>query len=969
MSPDPTATDLDRIQAALGEDYRLEREVGRGGMATVYLAHDRKHDRQVAVKVFHPNLAATLGASRFLQEIRVAAQFQHPHILTLIDSGEAEGFLYYVMPYVAGDSLRARLSKDGALPVIEAVRVLRDVVDALAHAHAHGVVHRDIKPDNVLFSERHAMVTDFGVAKAVSEGTRQPNLTTAGMALGTPAYMSPEQAAADPNIDHRADIYAVGILGYELLTGQTPFERDTAAAVLTAHLTETPPPVRTQRPEVPAQLEALIMQCLEKDPAQRWQTAEELRNRLDVLVTPSGGITPTDTRPLTALASRKRRMPVALAGAFVAALAAVFWLRPSSNTAVDRAVLAVAPFDVLGPNLEVWGEGVADLLAAMLDGAGSVRTVPPSVVHRHWNGRADPAAATALGEQVGSGLAVYGRIVAEGSDSVRLTATLFDVAQGTRIRDFEIRGKASRVPDLADTLAVRLMAELTSASDAGATRLGSLGSSSPTAIKAFLQGEQHYRRNELDSAQAFYEEAVAADSTFALALNRLGTVLGWFARQTESDAMALRAAAFNRGLAPRESLLIVADSLAAAVATDLPPDSTTLRLFQRLFATLELLDRRYPNDAQVQYLLGEAHAHSGWATGSTERQAMEAFARLVQLDSTFAPAYFHLIEFRFRFDQVAAARRDLAAYLALDPGAPHGQAGVLLDQLLDIPRADSLRAYALIDTVQADVMQAMWGFVHGLTDSVETATRITRRLARTDPNRTRILVWQLSARGQLQEAYEILRDRAVGGYFAQYLFAELALLGGVPDATAAERFERWLTARDWGALVHAVPWWADTGDTLSITRMIRAARAVMGEEATEPMTRAWLTYRVPEAEAYLALAHRDQDAALRAFERLPEPRCSYCFWERLTKARLLAAAGRDAEAVRILDGMYVPWGAIRPADGLWTLERARAHERLGNTERAIYDYGRLIDMWRYADSTLSPLINEAREARRRLGGL
>jgi serine/threonine protein kinase len=200
---------LDRLKTALSDRYTIEREIGSGGMATVYLAHDIRHERNVAVKVLRPELAAALGPERFLREIRVAANLHHPHILPLYDSGEADGFLYYVMPYEKGQSLRDKLAKEGELPITEAVRILKEVVDALAHAHEQGVVHRDIKPDNVLLSGRHALVTDFGVAKAVSDATGQDKLTTAGVALGTPAYMAPEQATAHEHIDHRADIYAV----------------------------------------------------------------------------------------------------------------------------------------------------------------------------------------------------------------------------------------------------------------------------------------------------------------------------------------------------------------------------------------------------------------------------------------------------------------------------------------------------------------------------------------------------------------------------------------------------------------------------------------------------------------------------------------------------------------------------------------------------------------------------------------
>jgi len=301
---------LDRLRSALAGRYMIERELGAGGMATVYLAQDVKHHRKVAVKVLRPEIAATLGAERFSREIDVAAQLQHPHILPLLDSGEADGFFYYVMPFVEGQSLRDRLAHHGELPVHDAVKVLIEVVDALAHAHAHGVVHRDIKPDNVLLSGRHALVTDFGVAKAVSEATGAHTLTSVGVALGTPAYMAPEQAAADPHLDHRVDLYAVGVLGYELLTGRPPFAGLTPQETLAAHVTRAPEPVNKHRPEISPALSGVLMKCLAKRPADRWQSAEELLAQLEPLATPSGGITPIATRPVPGVGAPRSRLAV-----------------------------------------------------------------------------------------------------------------------------------------------------------------------------------------------------------------------------------------------------------------------------------------------------------------------------------------------------------------------------------------------------------------------------------------------------------------------------------------------------------------------------------------------------------------------------------------------------------------------------------------------------------------------------------
>jgi formylglycine-generating enzyme required for sulfatase activity len=318
---------LDRLRTAISDRYEIERELGAGGMATVYLARDLKHQRHVALKVLRPELASVLGGERFLREIEIAAQIEHPHILTLIDSGDADGILYYVMPYVKGESLRDRLSREGKLPIGDAVRMLRDVADGLAEAHRHGLVHRDIKPDNVMMSGNHAVVMDFGVAKAVTSATGPQNLTTAGIALGTPSYMSPEQAAADPNIDHRTDIYAMGVLGYELLAGRPPFLGAAAQEILAAHLVTEPEPVTKHRADTPPALEAVVMKCLEKRPDDRWQQTDEVLQQLEAIVTPSGGVPSTKiAASSTGQTSAKRpfRRNVTIAAAVVLLAAVVF---------------------------------------------------------------------------------------------------------------------------------------------------------------------------------------------------------------------------------------------------------------------------------------------------------------------------------------------------------------------------------------------------------------------------------------------------------------------------------------------------------------------------------------------------------------------------------------------------------------------------------------------------------------------
>jgi serine/threonine protein kinase len=293
------------LAAALGDSYALETELGGGGMSRVFLAQETALARRVAIKVLSPDLAAGVSGDRFRREILLLAKLQHPHIVPVHTVGEALGLPYFTMPYVEGESLRTRIARDGELPIAEAVRLLRDVASALAYAHGQGIMHRDIKPDNVLLSAGAAVVADFGVAKAISDATAagHVSLTSTGMALGTPAYMAPEQAVGDASMDFRVDIYAFGVMAYEMLTGRAPFQGRSAQATLAAHVTEMPEQVQRLRPSVPAALAALVMRCLEKHAADRPSTAADILHALDSMATPVSGSTPTLATPLPGRAS------------------------------------------------------------------------------------------------------------------------------------------------------------------------------------------------------------------------------------------------------------------------------------------------------------------------------------------------------------------------------------------------------------------------------------------------------------------------------------------------------------------------------------------------------------------------------------------------------------------------------------------------------------------------------------------
>ncbi len=315
---------IDRLQTMLGDAYQIKSELGGGGMSRVFVAEEVELGRPVVIKVLPPDLAAGLNVDRFRREIQMAARLQHPHIVPVLSAGAKDGLLYYTMPLIQGESLRSRLSRAGELPVTEAARILREVADALGYAHANGIVHRDIKPENVLLSGNHALVMDFGVAKALSEATGQTNLTSVGVALGTPTYMSPEQATADPMTDHRSDIYSLGVMGYELLAGRPPFTGNTPQQVLAAQVTEAPKAITLHRSSIPPILGTVIMRCLEKKPADRFQSAEEVCQQLEIVGTPTGGMTPHATVPIAAV--RPKSFNTKRAGIISASAAVVLLL-------------------------------------------------------------------------------------------------------------------------------------------------------------------------------------------------------------------------------------------------------------------------------------------------------------------------------------------------------------------------------------------------------------------------------------------------------------------------------------------------------------------------------------------------------------------------------------------------------------------------------------------------------------------
>jgi tRNA A-37 threonylcarbamoyl transferase component Bud32/tetratricopeptide (TPR) repeat protein len=947
-----------RLQAALGDAYRLERELGRGGMATVYLARDVKHDRLVAVKVLHPELAASLGPQRFLREIHVTARLDHPHILPVLDSGGAPSLLWYAMPYVEGETLRDRLRRETQLPVDEALRIAREVADALDYAHRHNVIHRDIKPENILLADSHARVADFGVARALEVAAGEA-LTGTGLAVGTPAYMSPEQASAG-QVDRRSDIYALGCVLYETLTGEPPFTGPTAQAIIAKRFVGPIPSVRTTRPDVQPALDVAIQKSLAPVPADRFNTAGEFAQAVSGASSGAVG------------GSRKRRasrvvVGVAILGALALSIAGLLWRSRAAPHVLDGNLLAVAPFDILDPKLELWHEGLVDLLARNLDGAGPLRTVPPTTVIRRWTGRADQVSGAELARRTGARLTVFGSLVPAGGDSVRLRATLFDAATGQALAELDLRDATARIDRLTDSLTVRLLSELGRNRRIELTRVASLGSTSLPALKAFLQGEQWFRRTGWDSALASYERAVTLDSSFCLALWRLARVLGWqrIGSDSLSVALALRAGGLNRGLAPRDSLLVTADSLMGANTLE---GRSTLSRYRRLSTTARETVRRYPDDVDAWHTLGEVYVHAGISRGVPVAEALAAFDRAISLDSAFAPAYIHAIELASYIHGLDAARIYALEYLRRAPEDVTAAGIQLALNLADPSRAHDPEVERALNRASANVLLKAWLPFIGATDSGEVAVRVARALAASPDSsapwlpasvRRGFLLVSLIYRGHLKEAAVAWRP---SGLRASSRMAELSLVGyRVPDSAVAY-FSEWLRAGDLERSQAGLTLWTTRRDSLAIRRFQRLADSLMRSSGDSSL-REESGYWAAAASAYLSLLRRDSSVALTQFERLPDSLCAGCYFEPFTRLLLRAARGEDRKVVD------TPWpAAFFPSarDVMARLAQARAADRLGEGERARAAYKFVAEAWQHADPELQPYVAEARQALARL---
>ncbi|MGH7645096.1 MAG: protein kinase domain-containing protein, partial [Gemmatimonadales bacterium] len=650
------ADSLTRLRRALAGRYTVERELGRGGMAVVYLAQDQKHHRRVAVKILRPELAAGLGPDRFLREIQIGAGLSHPHILPLFDSGEAGGSLYYVMPYVEGESLRDRLVREGPLPLADALRIADQVASALAYAHGRGVVHRDVKPENILLSGGEAVVADFGIARAISAAGGD-HLTQTGIAMGTPAYMSPEQALGSGEVDGRSDIYSLGCVLYEMLVGAPPFRGATAQAVLAGHFATPAPSVRGTRDAVPEAVERAIMAALAKDPADRFATAADLAAAL-------AGTGPVPAAPgrLTRLVSRRApRVAAGMVLALVVAAALVMW--PRQPGLANPAVVAVVPFRVAGadPTLRYLREGMMDLLATTLTGEGGPRAADPRTVMSAWRraagseeGDLSQDATLRLARGLGAGRALLGAVVGTPARLV-LNATLVSVPGGDVRAQASVEGPVDSLTELVGALAAQLLAL-----GAGETRqrLALATSTSLPALRSYLDGRVAHRRGRYQEAVDHYRRALQDDSTFALAALGLRSAGAWIG--TDVQRGVALAWALRERLSTKDRALLV-----GLVGPRYPANSSEREV-------LDAWDRAVaaaPDEPDAWYELGDQLFHGGHQidANDAEQRAAAAFGRAVELDSSFGAPLGHLVELAARMGDAPAVRRLADLYFRTGP--------------------------------------------------------------------------------------------------------------------------------------------------------------------------------------------------------------------------------------------------------------------------------------------------------------
>jgi serine/threonine-protein kinase len=714
---------LEQLRAALGDRYRVEQEVGRGGMAIVFLAHDLKHRRPVAIKLLKPELSAVLGGERFLREIEIAATLQHPHILPLYDSGQAGGLVWYVMPFVEGESLRQRLVRDGPLPIDQALRVAQEVGSALEYAHGHGIVHRDIKPENILMFGDQAVVADFGIARAL-HAAESATLTQTGLVVGTPQYMSPEQAVGGV-VDGRSDQYSLACTLYEMLTGQPPFVGPNSQAVIARHTKDPVPSLRALRQTVPAGVEQAVVQAMAKMPADRFLSMEWF---LDALRSAGTGELGAARR------SRSRSRWIALAILALAALAAVavwWFLTREQAPSQARPSVAVLPFQDLANDSasSFLGEGMTEGLLADLAGVGSIKVISRESGAAAQGARSFARLATELGVD-----AVVTGSYQRASDTVVVRVRLLRAPDSTVLFAHDYRTGIGKLPDLQREVAVAITTAVKAKLEGSErTRLSARGEVNQRAYEAYLRGRFYLDQGEGEQARPFFEEASRIAPAWAppyVGMANYYSSLPFFSDVSPADVLPKAREMLSRAL-------------------------------------------------ELDETLAEAHAANAYIRAYYEwdwRAAEREFRRAIELRPNYADAYFSYSRFlasRRRLDEAIA---QLGRAVELDPLSVSLQANrALLDYFAGrYPEAETRLREAL--TRDSTDVTAKWGLalVAEQQGKLDEAITILEAISGTSPLRRSSLAHAYATAGKTTQARAVLaslREQASQRYVPSYWFA------------------------------------------------------------------------------------------------------------------------------------------------------------------------------------------------------
>jgi len=958
---------LHRLATELAGRYVVLRELATGGMSTVFLAEDIKHNRNVAIKVLRPDLTATIGSDRFLREIEIAAGLQHPHILPLYDSGSADGLLYYMMPYVEGDTLWDRMRRSGTLPVRDAVRITSNILSALEYAHRKGIVHRDIKPSNVLISASggHAMVADFGIARAVSEAAGE-GLTITGAAIGTPGYMPPEQASGKA-VTPATDVYAVGLVLYECLTGRRwSFDADIQQGDWSG---------------VPAALVPVLKRALAWSPAKRWPDASAFSKALHQV----------DAQPTS------WHRPAALSAAAVVGLLGIVaggWALFGGSAAppppeVTRFV--VLPFSVRGSGeFSYLGDGMVDLLSTKLDGAGNWRSVDPRVVlsivgREEGSGAVDPAAGRRIAEQLDADLFVLGNIVEVGGEVLRLDASLYTRDDGeAAVVQASAEGGATEVLSLLDRMAAQLLAAQREAGDARLTRLALVTTDSLTALKSYLRGIRAFRGAAYTEAATAFQEAVAIDSTFALAWYQLSVTADWLLQADVGRDAAEQAVRFADRLSERDRRLLEAQRTARRGDAQ-----GAERLYRGIIGT-------YPNDVEAWSQLGELLMHFGPITGRSLQRSREAWERLAALEPDRVGAYVHLA--RLEASQRNLDALDAAAQRAIDL-VPGGDRVLEMRMLQAFSRDDqAMRDRVAVDLGNAndDVLaEAAWSASAFLGDAA-AAERLVRPL--TGASRS----LEVRAIGHEWLAYLAIGqghwDRGTAELDAMETLDPVrgletrTLLSVVPDmpadTSAWRSYRDRLRTFDWTAVPPSAArgtWFSahdglhehfrlyllgllnavlgDGGTALARSRELEDLGSPAGTGSLVPdlalgirATIAWNRGRVNEAAERLDSLRTEIWYSLATASAFHSE-----VYERYLRARALEAAGRFDEALRWY-GSFDDAGAQAVVFfGLSHWRRGHILEARGDGDTARRHYEQFLSVWVDPDPVFAAIVEDVRQ--------